>query len=64
MLAKIGVDGIDALFANISRDKCLTGLIDLPRSKGELDVERELSRMAVRNVWRMPGRRFTILDRS
>ena len=50
MLAKIGVTDIDALFADIPKDKRLAGLIDLPKAKGELEVERELSRMAARNV--------------
>jgi glycine dehydrogenase subunit 1 len=50
MLAKIGVADIDALFADIPKDKRLTGLVDLPKAKGELEVERELSRMAGRNV--------------
>ena len=50
MLAKIGVADIDALFADIPKDKRLAGLIDLPKTKGELEVERELSRMAARNV--------------
>ncbi|MET0195137.1 MAG: aminomethyl-transferring glycine dehydrogenase subunit GcvPA, partial [Hyphomicrobiaceae bacterium] len=50
MLAKIGVADIDALFADIPKDKRLTGLVDLPKAKGELEVERELSRMAARNV--------------
>ena len=50
MLAKIGVADIDALFADIPKDKRLSGLIDLPKTKGELEVERELNRMAARNV--------------
>ncbi|HEU4379541.1 MAG TPA: aminomethyl-transferring glycine dehydrogenase subunit GcvPA [Hyphomicrobiaceae bacterium] len=50
MLAKIGVTDIDALFADIPQDKRLTGLVDLPTTKGELEVERELARMAARNV--------------
>src|SRR6478609_5089421 len=50
MLAKIGVTDIDALFADIPKDKRLAGLIDLPKTKGELEVERELSRIAARNV--------------
>ena len=50
MLAKIGVTDIDALFANIPQDKRLAGLIDLPKAKGELEVERELGRLAARNV--------------
>jgi glycine dehydrogenase subunit 1 len=50
MLAKIGVADIDARFADIPKDKRLSGLIDLPKTKGELEVERELNRMAARNV--------------
>jgi len=50
MLAKIGVTDIDALFADIPQDKRLAGLIDLPKAKGELEVERELGRLAARNV--------------
>jgi glycine dehydrogenase subunit 1 len=50
MLAKIGVADIDALFADVPKDKRLTGLVDLPKAKGELEVERELSCMAARNV--------------
>jgi len=36
MLAKVGVADIEALFADVPRDKRLTGLIDLPTAKGEL----------------------------
>jgi glycine dehydrogenase subunit 1 len=50
MLAKIGVADIEALFADIPMDKRLTGLIDLPTAKGELEVERELGKLAARNV--------------
>jgi glycine dehydrogenase subunit 1 len=50
MLAKIGVTDIDALFADIPKDKRLTGLIDLPKAKGELEVERELGRLAQKNT--------------
>ncbi len=50
MLAKIGVTDVDALFADIPKDKRLAGLIDLPKTKGELEVERELGRLAARNV--------------
>jgi glycine dehydrogenase subunit 1 len=50
MLARIGVADIDALFADIPRDKRLTALIDLPRAKGELEVERTLAKMAARNT--------------
>jgi len=50
MLARIGVADIDALFADIPADKRLQSPPDLPRHKGELEVERILSRMAARNV--------------
>jgi glycine dehydrogenase subunit 1 len=50
MLAKIGVADIDALFADIPEDKRLAGLLDLPKAKGEMEVERELSRLAAQNV--------------
>ena len=50
MLERIGVADIDALFADIPADKRLNGQIDLPRGRGEMEVERELSRLAARNV--------------
>ncbi len=50
MLAKIGVTDIDALFADVPANKLLTAPVDLPRRKGELEVERQLGRMAGKNV--------------
>jgi glycine dehydrogenase subunit 1 len=50
MLARIGVGRIDDLFADIPRDKLLPGPVDLPRAKGELEVERILGRLAARSV--------------
>jgi glycine dehydrogenase subunit 1 len=50
MLAKIGVADIDALFADIPADKRLTGLVDLPKAQGEMEVERALGRLAAKNV--------------
>ena len=50
MLRKIGVDSIDDLFVDIPADKRLTGLLDLPTTKGEMEVERHLGRIAARNV--------------
>jgi glycine dehydrogenase subunit 1 len=50
MLARIGVDDIDALFADVPADKRLSAPPDLPRHRGELEVERIMSRMAARNV--------------
>ncbi len=50
MLARIGVTDIDALFADIPADKLLKAPVDLPRRKGEFEVERQLGRMAAKNV--------------
>ncbi len=49
MLARIGVDHIDKLFADIPRDKLLDKVLPLPLAKGELEVERILGKMAARN---------------
>ena len=50
MLAAIGVDSIDALFADVPQAARRDGLVDLPKAMGELEVERIISRMASRNV--------------
>ena len=50
MLARCGVADIDALFADVPKDMLLAGPPDLPRRKGELEVERILARMAAKNV--------------
>jgi len=50
MLQKIGVESIDDLFVDIPADKRVAGLLDLPASKSEIEVERVLGRMAARNV--------------
>ncbi|MCB5175326.1 aminomethyl-transferring glycine dehydrogenase subunit GcvPA [Microvirga lenta] len=50
MLARIGVKSVDDLFADIPKNMLLKEPVDLPRRKGELEVERILSRMAARNV--------------
>ncbi len=50
MLARIGVAHIDELFGDIPNDARLDGLLNLPRAKSELEVERHLSRLAARNV--------------
>jgi len=49
MLQRIGVDAIDALFADIPLNKRLTGLLDLPLAQSEIEVERGLKRLAARN---------------
>jgi glycine dehydrogenase subunit 1 len=50
MLAKFGVAHIDALFDDVPKAKRLDRLVDLPKTKGELEVERLLGRMAGKNV--------------
>ncbi len=50
MLARVGVSSIDDLFADIPAKVRQTELPDLPRAKGEMEVERILGRMAARNV--------------
>jgi glycine dehydrogenase subunit 1 len=50
MLARIGVAGIDALFADVPEDKRLNVRLALPNGEGELEVERELGRLAAQNT--------------
>ena len=50
MLAKVGVKSVDELFAAVPKDKLLKDLPNLPKAKGELEVERELGRLAARNT--------------
>lgn len=50
MLAKVGVTSVDELFAAVPKAKLLRALPNLPKAKGELEVERELGRLAARNT--------------
>ena len=50
MLARIGVKNIAELFADIPGDKRLESEPDLPRHKGEMEVERHLSGLAAQNT--------------
>jgi glycine cleavage system P protein (glycine dehydrogenase) subunit 1 len=50
MLARVGVPDIDALFADVPRDKLMRELPDLPPTKSEPEVERALRRMADKNT--------------
>ncbi len=49
MLAVIGAGSIDELFADVPASARLPGPVDLPPHAGELEVTRELSRLAGRN---------------
>ncbi len=50
MLASIGVQNIDELFAGIPEEVRLKELASLPRHAGEMEVERQLGAMAGRNM--------------
>jgi glycine dehydrogenase subunit 1 len=50
MLARIGVADINALFADVPKDKRIEGLLDLPKAQGEMEVERDLVRLAAQNT--------------
>jgi glycine dehydrogenase subunit 1 len=50
MLARIGVSGIDALFADIPKAKRFEYDLDLPPRKTEMEVERLFSGLAAKNV--------------
>ena len=50
MLAVIGAQAIDDLFADVPPATRHQGLLDLPRAMGELEVERRLGAMAAKNM--------------
>jgi glycine dehydrogenase subunit 1 len=50
MLARIGVSHIDELFADVPPALLLKDVLDLPRRKTELQVARELGKLAARNI--------------
>ena len=50
MLARIGVADVEALFSDVPADKLLKAPVDLPRARGELEVERIMAKMSARNV--------------
>ena len=50
MMARVGVSDINEIFADIPASARIEGLLDLPSHQGEAAVERDLSRMAARNV--------------
>ncbi len=50
MLVRVGVNGIDALFADIPEAKRLQQDLDLPPRKTEIEVERLLSGLAAKNM--------------
>src|SRR5262245_30364017 len=50
MLARVGAERVDDLFADVPADKRQRDLPDLPRRAGEIEVERVLGAMAAGNV--------------
>jgi len=50
MLARIGVNHVDELFADVPKKLLLREPVDLPRRKGDWEVERILSRMSAKNI--------------
>lgn len=50
MLARIGVADVDVLFSDVPNGKLLKEPLDLPRAKGELEVERILGKMSAKNT--------------
>lgn len=50
MLKTIGVTSVDALFRDVPKEAFIDGYADLPKHQGELDVERDLSRLAAKNM--------------
>ncbi|MXN66094.1 aminomethyl-transferring glycine dehydrogenase subunit GcvPA [Stappia sp. GBMRC 2046] len=50
MRERVGVKSVDEIFSDIPKKARVEGLLDLPRRQGELAVERDLSRLAGRNV--------------
>ena len=49
MLSVIGAPDVDSLFRDVPESARLKGLVDLPPHAGELEVERDLARLAARN---------------
>src|SRR5262245_9968102 len=50
MLARVGATQIDDLFADVPPDRLARTLPDLPRRRGEIEVERVLGAIAEKNV--------------
>lgn len=50
MLARVGVASIDDLFEDVPEKARLNDLLDLPRRASEMQVERQLSNLAAKNV--------------
>lgn len=50
MLSAIGAASIDDLFVDVPEAARLAGPVDLPRHQGEMEVERDLGKLAAKNM--------------
>ncbi len=50
MRAKIGITHVDELFAAVPNNRLVQSLSNLPRAKGEMEVEREMAHLAAINI--------------
>ncbi len=50
MLGVIGAKSIDDLYRDVPREAYLTTLVDLPMHAGEIEVERQMAKLAARNI--------------
>jgi len=50
MLGVIGAKSVDDLFRDVPQEAYLTTLVDLPMHAGEIEVERQLGKLAAKNV--------------
>ncbi len=50
MLAAIGVGSVEELYRDVPRAALLARPVDLPLGQGELDVERDLAKLAAKNI--------------
>ncbi|MFG0253035.1 MAG: glycine dehydrogenase, partial [Phycisphaerales bacterium JB038] len=50
MLATIGVEDVDSLFAAIPEDRRFQQLLDLPPARSELELQRDINNLAWRNL--------------
>ena len=50
MLKAVGVSSVDELLQDIPKTAFVDGLVDLPKHQGEIEVDRDLSVMAAKNM--------------
>src|SRR5512143_576125 len=50
MLSVVGAKSVDDLFRDVPQEAYLTTLVDLPMHAGEIEVERQLGKLAAKNM--------------